>query len=109
MHNRRKEERINYPVRVLLNGRNGQELEALALDTSRNGALIDTGEYFQAGDRVQIQFKTSLAKVDPVEAQVVRTETAFFGSRTLIGVHFAGPSASLQDVVLLEKRLREGY
>lgn len=107
LYNKRKEPRTHFPVEVQLTDE-GSSQQGLAINTSRTGALIDAPGSYSEGDRLLLQFKADLATLPAVKAAVVRSEPAFHGSRSLLGVEFEEPNAPLMDIVQLEKRLDEG-
>lgn len=106
-YNKRREERIPFKVGVTVTSGSATHT-GTALNSSRNGALIEVPGTYTEGDSTRLEFKTDLASIPAMSARVVRAEPDTFGTKTLIGVKFSEPNPSLTDIIKLEKRLKEG-
>jgi len=84
-------------------GEKSPERVVRTLDVSDGGALLSVGENLAVGTRVKVKFRIDDFEIGPETAMVVRNDSAFLGSESLMAVQFERPHRGLARAVEFDR------
>lgn len=73
------------------------------VDVSDGGALLSVAENLAVGTKINIKFHIDDFEVGPECAQVIRNDSAFLGSESLMAVEFERPHRGLARAVEFDR------
>ena len=83
---------------------------ARTLDVSDGGALLSVNDNSLApGTRIEVKFRIDDFEIGPEPARVIRNDSAFLGSESLMAVEFESPHRGLAQAVEFDREKKNWY
>jgi c-di-GMP-binding flagellar brake protein YcgR len=106
--NKRRYPRNEWPVDATYQtlGEKPTERVVRTMDVSDGGALLSVGENLAVGTRIKVKFHIGDFEIGPEPAMVVRNDSAFHGSESLMAVQFERPHRGLARAVEFDRETK---